>query len=484
MSESTCERDRARDRARLMAPVPVITVEGFRTWVQDAANCDKARLLTPRHCNGLESVKKRSLAPLRANLLSSETFVRVARSPQCLLSHGHETVAINQLREVHGLPRMSATGCRAQKQQPSRSQHQQRQQETADAGVSTIVCRKEPLPTVNGSSIEHNAENVGRVANLPGRTAHCTVSAPFLQSTPAEYERDAVLATAAGEGSEDPFWLAVVTRRTSADRRNIPVLWLERDARFSAGGEIFWCGQHGHVGTAYVACQVRQYWKPKQIGGWSKDSAFVCSREEVQLVRAHLSAAAAKSADVSDICHITAEAPPVEGSADPPAKRRRRDLSDETKQVSDQPCPLCVANCGKKVGHCGAHRLLKDRNGAAAGNGNSNRQSQLDVLGRCAKVLQVADSPCPRRVANCGKKLGHCGPHRPKPCAGAAGGKGSAKERSTPRSQHEPRSTTSWSATSNGETICTTTRSGRSTAGIARRIFDPSHLGPEGQRPS
>lgn len=404
-----------------MAPVPTITVGGFRAWVEDAANRRKAQQLKPCHRSGLDRVKNLSLAPLLANMLSSETFVRVARSPHFVDSHGHETCALNQLREVHGLPRLSASQCRAQKQQPRRPPTQRQQQETTDVDVSTVPIRKQAIALASGNA----KQNAGRVATRPVLTAHRTVSAPtpVLQPTPVAYEQDAVLAFASGEGSEDPFWLAVVSQRTSTARANIPVLWLERDARFSARGEIFWCGQHGKVGTAYVACQVRQYWKPKQIGGWSKDSAFVCSPEEVQLVRAHLKAAAAKSVDTD----VAGDTSPGAGSVEPSAKRRRRDINDQSEQVSDQACPRCVANCGKKIGHSG--------------------------------------------------------PHRRKSSADAAGANGNDKERISPKNQHAATSTASRSATSSAEKMGTRSRSGRCTAGIARRIFDPSFLGAAGQRP-
>ena len=463
------ERDQPAVHHTPLDQQPTITVEGFHSWVQNSANHERVQLLSARHVSGIKSVKEHRLAPLHSNLLSSDTFARVVHTAHHGRSHGHEACAINRLREVHGLPRMSAHKIGG----AAREHHNQNDTEANRKRVA-------PATAVASSGAKRNGGKGARRTSRPLLTAHRAASAapPTLQPKPAVYEQDAVVATAAGEGSEDPFWLAVVSQRTSSDRTNIPVLWLERDARFSGRGEIFWCGQHGVVGTAYVTCQVREYWKPKQIGGWTQDSAFVCSHDEVQLVLAHLGAAAAGSANTSSTSQGA-------GSAERATKRRRGDLNDE-------PCPLCVAGCGKQKGHVGPHRLDRCTNATASNGNKADARSRKRVApatavdsGAAKKNADAGKRPCPLCVAGCGKKIGHQGPHRLKHRSNATESNGSSGRGGIKRSysstssnrgrQHQKQST------SNAVKVCSPSRSSRSTAGKARRIFDPSDLEPAGQ---
>lgn len=398
---------------------PRITVEEFQAWVENDANHDKARQLTPRHRNGLHSVKKWLLAPLSNNLLSSDTFVRVVNSSQHLRSHGDEAAAINKLREVHGLTRMSAVKSRATAA-------------TAAAAASTGATRDSDT-TEHAVPCDHGKND---------RTVSAT--RPLLQSKPNVYEQDAVVAIPAGEGSEDPFWLAAVSERTKSSRKKIPILWLERDARFSARGEIFWCGQYGTIETSHVVCQVRKHWKPKHIAGWTEDSAFVCSYEEVQLVRTHLAASVGKWGGASGAGKGSGKrtskesAALHEGSA---SKRHKQCPSKQTKQDCNQPCPLCVAGCGKKLGHPGPHRRKPCADSTTGKGSNSTNAHRLSHAGST--------------ISNQGTKH----------LANRSSGSGSNSNASV----HRIRGPTS--------------RSKRSTAGVARRIFDPSYLGPEGHQP-
>ena len=461
------------------SPQPTITVEGFCGWMQNAANHEKAHLLTPRHVRGLQSIKEHLLAPLDSNLLSSDTFARVINTTQHVQSHGQEACAINRLREVHGLPRMLSYKNGA-------AVRERRSHNDTEASRKRVA----PATAVASSGAKRNGGEVARHTSRALHTAHRTASAatPALQPTPAVYEQDAVVATAAGEGSEDPFWLAVVSQRTSSDRKNIPVLWLERDARFSARGEIFWCGQHGIVGTAYVTCQLREYWKPKQIGGWTPDSAFICSHDEVQLVLAHLRAATTGSTVTSNTSAGT-------DSAELATKRRRHDLTDQRGQVAGLPCPLCAAGCGKMMGHVGPHR--RDRGTSKRIRHNEtetrsrNRVAATGVNSSGAKKnADGCKQPCPLCVAGCGKKTGHQGPHRLKPHSNTAESNGSTARSGIKRSYSTTSNSTTCNSrenlqekqsTSNAVNACTPSRTPRSTAGKARRIFDPSYLGPAGQ---
>ena len=103
------------------------------------------------------------------------------------------------------------------------------------------------------------------------------------------YQRGAVIAMRAGEGSNDPFWLALVTATCSAVDGTIPISWLERDARYE-GRHVFWLGKKGSLGAEFAACQVRRRWAPQTHVGWGADSAFICTPDEVQLVVESLAA--------------------------------------------------------------------------------------------------------------------------------------------------------------------------------------------------
>ena len=103
------------------------------------------------------------------------------------------------------------------------------------------------------------------------------------------YQRGAVIAMRAGEGSNDPFWLALVTATCSAVDGTIPISWLERDARYE-GRHVFWLGKKGSLGAEFAACQVRRRWAPQTHVGWGADSAFICTPDEVQLVQKSLAA--------------------------------------------------------------------------------------------------------------------------------------------------------------------------------------------------
>ena len=93
----------------------------------------------------------------------------------------------------------------------------------------------------------------------------------------------------AGEGSNDPFWLALVAATCSAVDGTIPISWLERDARYE-GRHVFWLGKKGSLGAEFAACQVRRRWAPQTHVGWGADSAFICTPDEVQLVQKSLAA--------------------------------------------------------------------------------------------------------------------------------------------------------------------------------------------------
>ena len=58
----------------------------------------------------LSILRDEQLLPASANLLSPAAFVEVAKSQRHQMSHGEETAAVNRLREVFGLPRMTGGG--------------------------------------------------------------------------------------------------------------------------------------------------------------------------------------------------------------------------------------------------------------------------------------------------------------------------------------------------------------------------------------
>jgi hypothetical protein len=281
--------------------------------------------------------------------------------------------------------------------------------------------------------------------------------APALWPKPKVYEKDAVIATAAGEGSEDPFWLGVVSKRAPASPgHDIKIRWLERDARFSQRGEIFWCGKHGDVSSDFVVCQLREHWKPKQIAGWTEDSAFVCSYEEVQLVRAHL-----EIETVADAGRVAAEnenESESESESDNESASTGRQKTGQSAATTAKSSTTSSSSGGSKRGRNGSGLSTGGRGGRGGGRGGRGG-------GRGSK----------------GGGRGGRGGSRGGGRGGGRGGRGGSGANDTLPcvSNTPPTGADGGNGNGNGNGK-EPGRSKRATAGVARRVFDPSFLGPRG----
>ena len=227
--------------------------------------------LTLKHRRGLKSLQVHRLLPPEADLLSDRSFILVCNSQRDAASHGEERAALNQLREINGLARLGSSGCKRKTPTPGAG---------AGSGAGAHILERSACHARERPAADEKAREESRPAKRQRRGAN-------------SYSKGAVVATAAGEGSEDPFWLAVILAGKDAGvnaGNDIPIRWLERDARYSdTPGEVFWSGKDGVVGADYIVCQVRDHWVPKQIAGWTlADSAFLCSCSEVQMVSKRL----------------------------------------------------------------------------------------------------------------------------------------------------------------------------------------------------
>ena len=160
------------------------------------------------------------------------------------------------------------------------------------SGAHSAAFRKRPRRL--GQADEARTEAPKRQRATATSPASCHLgSEPEAAASPhggqRRYQRGAVIAMRAGEGSNDPFWLALVTATCSAVDGTIPISWLERDARYE-GRHVFWLGKKGSLGAEFAACQVRRRWAPQTHVGWGADSAFICTPDEVQLVVESLAA--------------------------------------------------------------------------------------------------------------------------------------------------------------------------------------------------
>ena len=428
---------------------------GLQAWLEDPANSEKVRRLTVRHRRGLDSIRTHLLAPVRADMLASDTFLRVIGTPRNIRSHGQEAAALNQLREVHGLARISKT----------RIGHQERQEQPVQEPPTKRRCsHKTPPVTAAGAGTDGRPaapDATATAADADALAPPPLAPAPALWPKPKVYEKDAVIATAAGEGSEDPFWLGVVSKRAPASPgHDIKIRWLERDARFSQRGEIFWCGKHGDVSSDFVVCQLREHWKPKQIAGWTEDSAFVCSYEEVQLVRAHL-----EIETVADAGRVAAE--------------NENESESESESESDNES----ASTGRqKTGQSAATTAKSSTSSSSSGGGGSKRGrngSGLSTGGRGGRGGGRGGRGGGRGSKGGGR--GGRGGSRGGGRGGGRGGRGGSGANDTLPcvSNTPPTGADGGNGNGNGNGK-EPGRSKRATAGVARRVFDPSFLGPRG----